>query len=46
MDFASQNNIEYVILDEGWAVNKKADMLQVIPQINLPELAAYAKEKT
>lgn len=45
IDFASQNNIEYVILDEGWAVNKKADMLQVIPQINLPELAAYAKEK-
>ncbi len=29
IDFASQNHIEYVILDEGWAVNKKADMLQV-----------------
>ena len=33
IDFAAQNKIEYVILDEGWAVNKKADMLQVIPQI-------------
>ncbi|MDD3038486.1 glycoside hydrolase family 97 protein [Bacteroides sp.] len=45
IDFAAENNIEYVILDEGWAVNKKADMLQIIPQINLEELAAYAKSK-
>lgn len=45
IDFASKNNIEYVILDEGWAVNKKADMLQIIPQINLQELATYAKSK-
>lgn len=45
IDFAAKNNIEYVILDEGWAVNKKADMLQIIPQINLEELSAYAKSK-
>ena len=30
IDFASEYGIEYVILDEGWAVNKKADLLQVI----------------
>lgn len=45
IDFAAKNNIEYVILDEGWAVNKQADMLQVIPQINLEELSVYAKSK-
>lgn len=45
IDFAAKNKIEYVILDEGWAVNKKADMLQIIPQINLQELATYAKSK-
>ena len=45
IDFAAKNNIEYVILDEGWAVNKKADMLQIIPQINLEELTTYAKSK-
>ena len=45
IDFASEYGIEYVILDEGWAVNMKADLLQVVPEINLPELAAYAKSK-
>lgn len=45
IDFASDNGIEYVILDEGWAVNKKADLFQVIPEINLEELVAYASER-
>lgn len=45
IDFASRNGIEYVILDEGWAVNKKADLMQVVPEINLPELVAYADSK-
>ncbi|WP_291591986.1 glycoside hydrolase family 97 protein [Bacteroides sp.] len=45
IDFASKNQIEYVILDEGWAVDKQADMLQVIPEINLEELVAYGKAK-
>ena len=45
IDFASANGIEYVILDEGWAVNMKADLLQVIPEINLEELSAYAQSK-
>lgn len=42
IDFASRNGIEYVILDEGWAVNKKADLMQVVPEIDLRELVAYA----
>ena len=29
IDFAADHGIEYVILDEGWAVNKKADLFQV-----------------
>ena len=45
IDFASANGIEYVILDEGWAVNKKADLFQVIPEINLEELVSYANSK-
>ena len=45
IDFASEQGIGYVILDEGWAVNKQADLMQVIPEIDLEELCAYAKEK-
>ena len=45
IDFASKHGIEYVILDEGWAVNKQADLFQVVPEIDLPDLAAYAKSK-
>ena len=45
IDFASKNGIEYVILDEGWAVNLKADLMQVVPEINLEELVAYANAK-
>ena len=45
IDFASEHGIEYVILDEGWAVNKQADLMQVVPEIDLPMLCNYAKEK-
>lgn len=45
IDFASKYGIEYVILDEGWAVNKKADLFQVVPEIDLPMLVKYGKER-
>lgn len=45
IDFASAHGIEYVILDEGWAVNLQADLMQVVPEIDLPELVAYAQSK-
>ena len=45
IDFASKQGIEYVILDEGWAVHLKADLFQVIPEIDLPEIVNYAKSK-
>ena len=45
IDFAADHGIEYVILDEGWAVNKKADLMQVVPEIDLEMLVAYARER-
>ena len=45
IDFAASQGIEYVILDEGWAVNLQADLMQVVPDIDIPLLAAYAEEK-
>ncbi len=45
IDFAAKNNLEYIILDEGWYNPKSGDMLTTIPEINLPELVAYGKEK-
>ncbi|MFR9578018.1 MAG: glycoside hydrolase family 97 catalytic domain-containing protein, partial [Rikenellaceae bacterium] len=45
IDFASKNGIEYVILDEGWSVNKVYDLMQVVPEIDLEELIAYGRER-
>ena len=45
IDFASRYGIEYVILDEGWAVNLAADLMQVIPEIDIQELVDYAAER-
>lgn len=45
IDFAAAYGIEYVILDEGWAVNKQADLFQVVPEIDLEELVRYANSK-
>lgn len=45
IDFASKNGVEYVILDEGWAVNIEADLMQVVPEIDLEELTAYGAER-
>ena len=45
IDFASQYGIEYVILDEGWAVNKQADLFQVVPEIDIQELVDYGAKR-
>ena len=45
IDFASEYGIEYVILDEGWAVNKKADLFDVVPEIDIIDLVEYAESK-
>ncbi len=45
IDFASAHGIEYVILDEGWSVPRKADLRLVVPEIDLQELVDYARPK-
>lgn len=45
IDFAAKHGIEYVILDEGWAVNLEADLMQVIPAIDLPALVQYGRAR-
>jgi alpha-glucosidase len=43
IDFAAKYGIPYIILDEGWY--KLGNVLQVVPEINMDELTAYAKQK-
>src|SRR5437016_2041872 len=43
IDFAAKYGLQYVILDEGWY--KLGNVLEVVPEISLEELTAYAKEK-
>jgi len=45
IDFAAGKGIEYVILDEGWAVNRQADLMQVVPEIDLPAIVEYGRER-
>jgi alpha-glucosidase len=43
IDFASRHGLEYVILDEGWY--ELGDLLKVAPEIDVPELVAYADQR-
>lgn len=43
IDFAAKYGLEYLILDEGWS--KTDDLLTLNPEVNLPELLKYAKQK-
>ena len=45
IDFAAKYGLSYIILDEGWFKPSVNDMLTVIPELNLPELIAYGKQK-
>lgn len=45
IDFASKYGIEYVILDDGWSMSRRADLFDVVPEIDLPQLVNYAKSK-
>lgn len=40
--FAAEYGIEYVILDEGWSVKGAADLMKVVPEIDIKELVDYA----
>ncbi len=43
IDFASENGLEYIILDEGWY--ELGDILNVVPDIDMEEIVSYAKQK-
>lgn len=45
IDFAAENGIEYVVLDEGWSNPAKGDIMSVIEDINLKEIIDYGKTK-
>ena len=43
IDFAAKYGLPYIILDEGWY--KLGNVLEVVPEINMEELTAYARQK-
>ena len=44
VDFASRHGVPYIIMDEGWALDTR-DPFHTNPEVDLPELIRYAKEK-
>jgi alpha-glucosidase len=53
IDFASEFGLEYMLVDAGWytpiawgeKADLKADITKTVPEINLPELVQYARER-
>ena len=45
IDFAARHGIEYILLDEGWAVRYADDLFSVVPEIDLEEIIGYSKQK-
>jgi len=45
IDFAAKNNLEYVILDDGWYDKMQASVFAVAPGLDIEELIAYGKER-
>ena len=45
IDFAADNGLEYIVLDEGWYTPRSGDMLTVIDAIDLPGLISYGRSK-
>ena len=43
IDFAAKYGLPYIVLDEGWY--KLGNVLEVVPDLNMEELSAYAKQK-
>ncbi len=43
IDFASENGIEYIILDEGWY--RRGNLLDLAPEIDVAELCRYAEKR-
>jgi alpha-glucosidase len=54
IDFAAEAKLEYMLVDAGWyskappfgeGMDRKADITKTIPEIDLPGLVAYARER-
>ena len=43
VDFAAENGVEYVIMDEGWS--EKLDIWKFSPKVDVPEVIRYGKER-
>ncbi|HLI92366.1 MAG TPA: glycoside hydrolase family 97 catalytic domain-containing protein, partial [Puia sp.] len=43
IDFAADNHLRYILLDEGWSDD--ADLMKVVPDIDLPAIIGYARER-
>ncbi|HSK08400.1 MAG TPA: glycoside hydrolase family 97 protein [Vicinamibacterales bacterium] len=43
IDFAAEQGIPYIILDEGWY--KLGDLMAVVPEIDMDALAAHARQR-
>lgn len=44
IDFASENNIEYIILDGGWS-KSDSEIYESIDELDIPELVKYGKSR-
>jgi alpha-glucosidase len=46
VDFAAAHGLEYMLVDAGWyAEEGEADILKYRPEVNIPEIVAYAGRK-
>ncbi|MGI9552261.1 MAG: glycoside hydrolase family 97 protein [Aurantibacter sp.] len=45
IDFASEFGLDYIILDEGWYDIKTNDLLNPVPDMDVPALISYGREK-
>ena len=43
VDFAADNGVEYVIMDEGWS--EKLDIWKFSPRVDVPKVVAYANKR-
>ena len=41
-DFAADNHIGYILLDEGWS--DPTDLMKIVPGIDLPAIVGYARD--
>lgn len=45
IDFAAENKLEYVVLDEGWSPPSEGDIFKTVPEIDLDEIISYGNKK-